>query len=71
MNLWDIYCKEGRAGLRRLADASGKNEKYLYQLATGRKLPSPYFAWELVELDRRIRFPDLFESAKGRRRGEG
>lgn len=60
MNLSDIHRLDGPAGLRRLADATGTIEKYLYQCATGRKTPSPALAKALVAADPRLTLDDIY-----------
>jgi hypothetical protein len=64
MNLKDIYQIEGPSGLRLLAAAASTDQKYLYQCATGRKLPGPKLVNKLVDADRRLTReelrPDIF-----------
>ena len=50
-NLYDLYKKEGASVFRRLNEATGANQKYLYQIAIGVRRPSPDLAKKLVEAD--------------------
>jgi len=64
MNLYNLYKADGFKGLCRLAEAVGRNPKYLYQCATGRKTPSAELVVKLVKADRRLTRealrPDIF-----------
>jgi len=59
MNLLDIYQADGIKGLQRLAEAVGKNQKYLYQCATGRRQPSAALVVRMCKADRRLTREDL------------
>lgn len=50
----------------RLAAKINANPKYLWQIASGPKTPSPTLAFRLVEADPRLDFVRLFESARPR-----
>ena len=62
MNLQEIYEMEGRAGLQRLAEATGAHPQYLWQCATRwrGKRPSPGLALRLVEADQRLTLEDIY-----------
>lgn len=60
MNLHDLYLKQGPAYLKWLGAATGRNPKYLYQIATGRRTPSAQVAKELIAADKRLSMKDLF-----------
>lgn len=49
--LSSLYAKEGPSVFARLHAATGANQKYLYQIATGVRKPSPDLARRLVEAD--------------------
>jgi transcriptional regulator with XRE-family HTH domain len=60
MNLQNVYEKEGRKGLVRIAEKVGANPSYLWQIATNRREPSPELARKLVAVDRRLTLADIF-----------
>lgn len=64
MNIADLYKSDGFAGLTRLARKVGASPKYLYQCATGRRMPSPALAWKLVEAEPRLSFEELYRDAR-------
>lgn len=66
MNLQTLYETEGSAALNRLAEATGANRKYLYQCATGRKVPSPKLACALVAADARLTLDDIYDTFDAR-----
>lgn len=49
--LSELYAKEGPALFSRLHEATGANQKYLYQIATGVRKPSPELARRLMTAD--------------------
>lgn len=49
--LADLYEKEGPSVFVRLHEATGANQKYLYQIASGVRRPSPALARRLVQAD--------------------
>ena len=49
--LSNLYKKEGGALFKRLHIATGASKKYLYQLATGRRRPSPDLAQKLIDAE--------------------
>lgn len=49
--LSSLYAKEGPSVFARLHNATGANQKYLYQIATGVRKPSADLARRLVEAD--------------------
>ena len=55
----DLYVKEGDALLDRLHAKLGGNRKYLYQLATNRRRPSPDLARAMVQADPRLTLEEL------------
>lgn len=65
-----LYRQEGPNLLDRLAVATGANRKYLYQLATGRRRPSPELARDLAAADERMTVDELLfgdpDDPKGR-----
>lgn len=63
MNLSDLYRLEGLDGLSRVARRVSASPKYLYQCATGRRMPSPALGWLLVQAEPRLRFEDLYRHA--------
>lgn len=64
MNLQDIYREEGYSGLKRLAEATGSDPRYLRQCATRwrGKRPSPELAVRLIEADPRLTFEAMYAS---------
>lgn len=64
MNLHDIHQEGGAKALDAIAERVGCNPRYLWQIATGRRFPSPQFAHRLVEADRRITIESLYRDAK-------
>lgn len=52
--LQTIYEEEGSAALDRLHEATGASRKYLYQIATNRRRPSPELAKLLIQADSRL-----------------
>lgn len=73
MNLKRLHELEGTPGLEALARKVGTSPKYLYQCATGPRMPSPAMAWRLCEADPRLVFEELFDSArpKPKRKAKG
>lgn len=54
-----LYQKEGAALFTRLNQATGADPKYLYQIATGRRVPSPKLAKKLAEAEPDLSFEEL------------
>lgn len=61
--LHDIYLAEGRGYLNSLAERIGRNPKYLWQIATGRRTPSVQVVRALVEADARLSFDAVCSGA--------
>lgn len=55
----DLYQQEGGAVLDKIHTALGTNRKYLWQMATGRRRPSPELAREMVEAEPRLTLGEL------------
>jgi len=49
--LADLYSKEGPSVFARLHQATGANQKYLYQIAIGVRRPSPDMARRLIQAE--------------------
>ena len=64
MNLHDIYHEGGPKALHAIAEKVGCNRWYLWQIATGRRFPSPQFAHKLVSADNRLTVEALYRDAK-------
>lgn len=54
-----LYNAEGNELIDRIHASVGGNWKYLWQIATNRKRPSPEFAWKLMQADSRLTLEDL------------
>lgn len=60
MNLRTLFEKEGFAGLVVLAKKADTDPRYLWQIADGRRTPSPKLANRLVAADKRLSLNDIF-----------
>ena len=57
--LADLYEKEGPSVFVRLHEATGANQKYLYQIASGLRRPSSSLARRLVEAEPSLTLEEL------------